>query len=81
MSFQPYFVAYARAHGRTPEAQLDADRAAWRGGCMSGFILWIAAAKARFRKLHPEACLPNGDILDSAAWGRYLDTLSRKATP
>ena len=26
--WNPRFVAYARAHGRTPEAQLEVDRAA-----------------------------------------------------
>jgi len=76
MKFQPYFVAYARAHGRTPEAQMEVDRAEWRGGCMVGFILWIASARARFRQLHPQACMPNGDIIDDGAWSAYLNSLS-----
>lgn len=39
--YQPRFIAYARACGNTPEAQLVADDSAWPGGCMTGFILWI----------------------------------------
>lgn len=38
--WNPRFVAYAQAHGRTPEAQLEADRERWPGGIMAGFIVW-----------------------------------------
>lgn len=39
--YQPRYVAYCLAHGRTPAAMLEHDRAAWPGGCMAGFIVWI----------------------------------------
>jgi hypothetical protein len=39
--WNPRFEAYARAHGRSPEAMLEHDRKAWPGGCMTGFMLWI----------------------------------------
>ncbi len=32
---------FARAHGRSPEAQLEHETAQWPGGKMCGFILWI----------------------------------------
>lgn len=38
----PRYQAYARAQGRTPAQQLEHDRLRWPGGCMCGFILWIA---------------------------------------
>lgn len=38
--WNPRYLAYATAHGRTPEAQLEADRALWPGASMTGFILW-----------------------------------------
>lgn len=37
----PRYLAYCKAHGNTPEAQHAADGAAWPGGIMCGFILWI----------------------------------------
>ena len=36
------FQSYARAHGVTPEAMLAMDRTAFPGGCMAGFIAWVA---------------------------------------
>ena len=43
-NWNPRFVAYASAHGRTPEAMLEHDTEAWPGGKMCGFILWIKSA-------------------------------------
>ena len=37
------YALYAKANGRTPEAQLAADKVKYPGGCMTGFILWISA--------------------------------------
>lgn len=41
MTYQPRYVAYARAHGLSPDAMLERDQEAWPGGCMAGFMLWI----------------------------------------
>lgn len=38
----PIYLAYAAAHGRTPEAQLEADRVTYPSGNMTGFILWVS---------------------------------------
>lgn len=40
--WNPRYIAYAEAHGRSPEEQLAADRVAYPGGCMAGFILWCS---------------------------------------
>jgi hypothetical protein len=34
------YVAYSRAHGKTPAEMTAHDRAQWPGGLMCGFILW-----------------------------------------
>lgn len=53
--WNPRYVAYAAAHGRTPEAMRDHDAQAWPGGPAVGFMLWIsenlqAWGKARGRR-------------------------------
>jgi hypothetical protein len=41
MNWNPRFVWYAKAHGRTPEEQAKQDEKDWPGGCMVGFSQWI----------------------------------------
>ena len=55
MDFNPRYVAYAQAHGNTPQEQQDADAARWPGGCMTGYILWIDERLREFRAERPEA--------------------------
>lgn len=38
--WNPIYVAYAKAHGRSPEAMLAHDRERWPGGAMAGFMIW-----------------------------------------
>lgn len=47
----PRYVEYARAHGKTPQEQMDADRVTWPGGVMTEFICWIGARWAEWDKL------------------------------
>lgn len=69
----PYYVAYAKAHNRTAEQQLAHDRKAWSGGCMCGFILWIAAQKRLFwERFGTTKMLDRHTICDHKAWGAFL---------
>lgn len=72
--FQPRFVAYAKAHGREPQAQLDHDSKRWPGGCMCGFICWIGERKAAFLKVWPDAFYGWDKISDQAAWTAFLES-------
>ena len=48
--WNPRYEAYARVHGRDPEAMLEYDRKRWPGGCMCGFMLWIGDLWRGYRK-------------------------------
>jgi len=68
----PHYTAYAAAHGKTFDEMLKADKIAWPGGCMCGFILWIKTMKGKFFLEHPEAMCSRDVIRDHEAWGKFL---------
>ena len=75
----PNYVAYARAHNKTPDEMLAHDKIEWPGGCMVGFMLWIQEQKNAFREVNPGAFYRdiNGgltSIVDYDAWGHFLQT-------
>jgi len=39
------YIAYARAHGKSPEEMVEFDRQFYPGGAMAGFITWISLRK------------------------------------
>lgn len=46
------YVAYAQAHGRSPEAMLEHDGEQWPGGKMCGFMIWVSQRKQEWMQLH-----------------------------
>jgi hypothetical protein len=48
----PRYLAYCRAHGRTPAEMLEHDDKEWPGGKMTGFILWLDEQWMEFEKRH-----------------------------
>jgi GTP-dependent phosphoenolpyruvate carboxykinase len=72
----PRYIAYAKAHGKTPDAMLAHDKKEWPGGCMTGFILWMREQKGAFRKASPESFYMVGgaltEIADQEAWDNFL---------
>lgn len=53
MTYQPRYVAFARANGRTPEEQhaIDAEKPIGR---MLEFMLWIGTKRREWKKCGPE---------------------------
>jgi hypothetical protein len=74
--YAPEYTAYAQAHGRLPAEMMEHDRAAWPGGCMCGFILWMSEQKQAFWKACPSAFLDRDTIYDLAAWTAFLQSVA-----
>lgn len=67
----PRYANYARAHGRTPDEQIEQDRKDWPGGCMVGFTQWNQAKIRAFSFVQPEAFLER-HLVDHAAYDAWL---------
>ena len=74
----PRYVAYAKAHNKTPAKMLEHDKKKWKGGCMCGFILWIDQKKQEFFKAHPEAFFDRYRISDQNKWTNFLNSTEKK---
>lgn len=75
LDHNPRYVAYARAHGRTPEAQLRQDRRDWPGGSMCGYVLWNTSHLRDFSFINRNAFCPSGSgvtLIDHDAYDQYL---------
>ena len=74
--WNPRYLAYAKAHGCSPESMLVFDEFTYPGGCMTGFILWIGERKAAFLKISPQSFYPTrlggAEISDFCAWDDFL---------
>jgi hypothetical protein len=65
------YVAYATAHGKTPDAMLAADRESWPGGSMVGFTLWMDARWREWLEMHKDrrrSALTDADHAAFDAW-------------
>jgi hypothetical protein len=79
VSYQPYYLAYCRAHGRDPEEQHAHDVERYPGGCMAGFTTWITGRWVEWRKANG---LPTGAYAppltpeQREAFGEWLEVAS-----
>lgn len=72
----PRYAAYARAHGRTPRAQLAHDALTWPGGRMTGYILWVDEQKQRFASAYPES-MAGDRVRDPMQLTAFLERVAR----
>lgn len=70
--YNPRFVSYARSHGRTVEEQLAHDSEEFPGGCMCGFILFIAGQIKAFRKARPD-CFVGPYVANQTAFTQFIE--------
>ena len=64
-TWNPRYVAYAKAHGKSPEDMISGQKS------MVGFILWIGEQVVAFRNESPGAFVGTS-IRDHAAFDRFL---------
>ncbi len=72
--WNPRFVLYAEKHGRTPEGQLEHDRIAYPGGCMTGFTLWTRQCVALYAEKHPENVI-DGHVVRQSFYDTWLQAV------
>ena len=77
MDYNPRFIAYAEAHGRTPEEQIAADRVEYPCSCMAGFISWMAPIIHAFEKVHE---LPNAASCMPAEFTLFVQEYAKAQT-
>jgi hypothetical protein len=78
--WNPRFVAYARAHGKSPEAMLEADRETWSGGKMAGFMLWMSERWREWRSINRRG---RDDVLsneDHASFDAFISEFAVRET-
>ena len=68
----PRYIAYARAHGETPEGMLEADRVTWPGGSMTGFTIWIDGKWREWCAANPSRSRSALTAADHAAFDAWL---------
>ena len=69
-TWNPRYLAYASAHGKTPEAMLDADTA-YRSSDKIGFKPWIRWAWQTWDAMHncgPTHCRTDQEEHEFTAW-------------
>lgn len=71
LDYNPRYVAYAKVHGQTVEERMAADREEWKGGVMTGFVLWNQDRLREARKEIPKAFYLNG-LINHAAYDVWL---------
>lgn len=79
------YVYYANAHGKSPQDMMAHDTKKYPGGCMTGFLLWMACRKREFSVAHPEAMYfeagetVSGRIKDQVKWTEFLEKAAKDA--
>jgi hypothetical protein len=70
MTWNPRYVAYARAHGNTPEHQSALDRERFPGGRMAGFLVWLGEQHRAYTSagLHVGSVWTDPDHAEFDAW-------------
>lgn len=75
-NWNPRYIAYAKAHGRTPEEMKAFDEHRFRNAGGMGFVLWMHDRQAEARLQAPHLFHRSGGIADQDG---YTDWLMKRA--
>lgn len=70
--YQSRYVAYAAAHGMSPEEMLAADAARYPGGKMAGFLIWMKQQWSAWAKAHGRDSRAPKTAADHASFDSFL---------
>lgn len=74
-AMNPRYLAYCRAHGKTPDQMMAHDDEKYPGGKMCGFLLWSSARLFEYSAINPKAFL-DGHLHDHKSYDAWLDSVS-----
>lgn len=77
-TYNPRYVAYAAAHGRSPADMLAEDKDCWPGVRMVGFILWIGRQWEAWRAANGRKRDDFLTAADHASFDAWLAALALK---
>lgn len=75
------YRAYATAHGNSPATMLVRDRLSYRGGVMTGYIVWCSQRAREFAAEFPTKVTARGVIADANAWQEWLTAKAEQLDP
>lgn len=78
-TYQPRYVAYANAHGKAPEQMAEHDEAAWPGGRMCGFTLWINEQWRAWKSANGRGAWDFLSEADHKSFDRFISATERGA--
>lgn len=64
-NWNPRYVAYAKAHHKSPAEMLAHDEYEWPGGCMAGFMDWLGEQWDTFEDAHATGKI---SVYERSAW-------------
>ncbi len=68
--YQKRYIAYAKAHGKTPDEMLDHDN-----HHMVNYMLWLGNGVVEYRQENPDA-FTGSRLVDHDGFDRYLEDYS-----
>lgn len=70
--YQPRYIAYAAAHGMSPEQMLAADAVRYVGGKMAGFMIWTSQQWRAWAKASGRDSRAPKSAADHASFDAFL---------
>lgn len=78
-TYQPRYLAYCAAHGKTPGEMRVHDTALFPGGPMCGFILWISQQWRAWKEANNRGTWDVLSEADHDSFDRFISATERGA--